>query len=85
MDKPTPVYVLVTLSLDRQGEVLRRNVGVTFSLHEAEEHASKDVGNEFDTFQIDAQWQEDAAATGLVQAMRGFREIVEDLQKQALQ
>ena len=32
------VYVLTTLSLDSKGAVTNRNVGVTFSLHEAELH-----------------------------------------------
>ena len=33
----TNVYVLMTLSIDSRGEVVRTNVGVTFSLHEAED------------------------------------------------
>ena len=68
----TNVYVLMTLSIDCHGEVVRKNVGVTFSLHEAEDHQDKDISNEFETFQIDANWQEDAATTNLVVALREF-------------
>jgi len=78
------VYVLTTLSLDDEGNVLPCNVGVTFSLHEAEAHRAKGVENEFETFQIDSDWQEDAATTELVVAMRGFRDMVREMQEEAL-
>jgi hypothetical protein len=70
------VYVLTTLSLDENGTVTSKNVGVTFNIHDAEAHKGEGVGNEFETFQIDAQWEEDAEVTATVLAMRAFREIV---------
>jgi hypothetical protein len=78
------VYVLMTLCIGSQGEVMRKNVGVTFSLHEAEGHQDKDISNEFETFQIAADWQEDAATTNLVIAMREFTGMVREMQEQAL-
>ena len=80
----TNVYVLMTLSIGIRGEVVRKNVGVTFSLHEAENHQEKDIGNEFETFQIDANWQEDAATSNLVAAMREFTGMVREMQEEAL-
>lgn len=80
----TNVYVLMTLSIDSQGEVARKNVGVTFSLHEAEKHQDNDISNEFETFRIDSNWKEDRATTGLVIAMREFRDMVRVMQEEAL-
>ena len=81
----TNVYVLMTLSIGSRGEVVRKNVGVTFSLHEAEDHQDKDISNEFEIFQIDANnWQEDVATTDLVAAMREFRGMVREMQEEAL-
>lgn len=80
----TNVYVLMTLSIGSQGEVVRKNVGVTFSLHEAESHQGKDISNEFESFHIDANWQEDVATTNLVAAMREFRGMVREMQEEAL-
>jgi hypothetical protein len=78
------VYVLTSLAIDSNGEVIGKNVGVTFSLHEAEIHRAKGVENEFERFQVDANWLENAATTELVIAMRGFREIVKEMQEAAL-
>ena len=80
----TNVYVLMTLSMGSRGDVVRKNIGVTFSLHEAEDHQDKDISNEFETFQIDAHWQEDVATTDLVAAMREFRGMVRDMQEESL-
>jgi hypothetical protein len=82
--KTSNIYVLTVLSLDSKGAVASRNVGVTFSLHEAERHKAKGIENEFETFQIDGNWQEDATTTELVIAMRDFRSMVEELQDAAL-
>ena len=82
--KTSNIYVLTVLSLDSKGAVASRNVGVTFSLHEAERHKAKGIKNEFETFQIDGNWQEDATTTELVIAMRDFRSMVEELQDAAL-
>ena len=77
-------YVLTKLSLDSKGNVQSRNVGVTFSLHEAERHKARGVENEFESFLIATNWQEDAAQTNLVFAMREFRSMVEQWQAAAL-
>lgn len=76
------VYVLTKLSLDSKGDVISRNVGVTFSIHEAEAHRAH-VENEFEVFQIDTKWHEDAASTDLVVAMREFCGMVRELQRDA--
>jgi hypothetical protein len=78
------IYVRTVLSLDSKGAVTTKNLGVTFNIHEAEAHRAKGVENEFDTFQIDSDWQEDAATTELVIAMRGFRDMVKEMQDAAL-
>jgi len=78
------VYVLTSLSIHSEGSVTSRNVGVTLSLHEAELHRGDGVANDYEMFQIDANWQEDAATTDLVVAMRTFRSMVEEMQSKAL-
>ena len=85
MDNPSlsNVYVLTSLFFDSKGNVACRNVGVTFSLHEAERHKAQGVENEFETFQICSNWQEHTAATELVFAMREFRDMVKELQQDA--
>jgi hypothetical protein len=78
------VYVLTSLSIHSKGSVTSRNVGVTLSLHEAELHRGDGVANDYEAFQIDSNWQEDASTTELVVAMREFRNVVEDMQREAL-
>jgi len=78
------VYVLTSLAINSDGEVIGKNAGVTFSLHEAELHKAKGVENDFETFQINSNWLEDSATTDLVLAMRGFCEIVREMQEAAL-
>jgi hypothetical protein len=78
------VYILTCLSLDGKGDVISRNVGVTFSIHEAEIHKSKGIEHDFETFQIDSKWMEDAATTDLVVAMREFCGMVREWQEAAL-
>lgn len=82
--KTCRVYVLTNLCFNGEGDVVSRNVGVTFSLHEAEVHRGDGVEHDFESFEIDSNWQEDAATTGLVVAMREFREIVRQMQVEAL-
>jgi hypothetical protein len=77
-------YVLTSLSVDSKGDVISRNVGVTFSLHEAELHRGDGLANDYETFQIGADWQEDAGTTALVIAMREFRQIVKQMQEESL-
>ena len=85
MDSPSfsSVYVLTSLFFDSKGNIKSRNVGVTFSLHEAERHKAQGVENEFETFQICSNWQEHAATTELVFAMREFCGMVKELQQDA--
>jgi hypothetical protein len=85
MDNPSfsNVYVLTSLFVDSKGNITSRNVGVTFSLHEAERHKGQGVENEFETFQICSNWQDHAATTELVFAMREFCDMVKVLQQDA--
>ena len=78
------VFVLTHLSLDKNGDVTSRNVAVTFDLFEAEDHRNKGVENGYDTFAVPGDWREDAATTGLITAMRDFREMVKAMQDEAL-
>jgi len=77
------VYVLTTLFFDSKGNITSRNAGVTFSLHEAERHKAQGVENEYETFEISSNWQEHAATTELVFAMREFCDMVKELQQDA--
>jgi hypothetical protein len=77
-------YVLTSLRVDSKGDVVSWNVGITFSLHEAELHRADGVTNDYERFQINANWQEDASTTALVIAMREFRSMVEEMQREAL-
>ncbi len=76
-------YVLTSLFFDNKGNIASRNVGVTFSLHEAEWHMAQGVESEFETFQICSNWQEHAATTELVFAMREFCGMVKELEQDA--
>ena len=78
------VFVLKKLALDKEGHVTSRNVAVTFDLFEAEDHRNKSVENGYDTFVVPCDWQEDAAQSELVIAMRGFREMVRRMRQEAL-
>ena len=78
------IYILTRLVIEEHGNVTAKNVGVTFNLHEAELHRSDGVANDYERFQIDTNWQEDAATTALVIAMQEFRSMVEEMQREAL-
>jgi len=78
------VFVLTSLAFDKKGDVKSRNVAATFDLFEAEEHKNKGVENGYDTFVVPCDWREDAATTGLITAMREFRDIVKQMQDEAL-
>lgn len=77
-------FVLTTLCIDGQGNVANRNVGVTFDLFEAEAHRAKGVENEFEVFAMPHDWREDAEQSGLISAMRDFRDMVAEIQAAAL-
>jgi hypothetical protein len=78
------VFVLTSLSLDKNGEVRSRNVAVTFDLFEAEDHRNKSVENGYDIFVVPCDWRDDAEQSELVIAMRGFRDMVKAMQEEAL-
>ena len=78
------VYILTRLVIEEHGNVTAENVDVTFDIHEAEAHREKGIENDFEKFSVPADWQEDAATTELVIAMREFRSMVEEMQREAL-
>jgi len=78
------VFVLSSLALDKSGDVKSRNVAVTFDLFEAEDHRNNGVENDYDVFVVPCDWQEDAARSKLISAMREFRNMVKQMQDEAL-
>jgi hypothetical protein len=78
------VFVLTSLALDRSGDVKSKNVAVTFDLFEAEDHRSKGVEYDYNTFVVPCNWREDAAQSELISAMREFRTMVKEMQDAAL-
>lgn len=78
------VFVLTTLALDKNGDVKSRNVAATFDLFEAEDHRNKGVENDYQVFVVPCDWQEDAAQSELISAMREFRNIVKQMEDEAL-
>jgi hypothetical protein len=77
-------YVLTSLKIDSEGKVTSTNVGVTFDIHDAEAHRDADVAHDFQVFSVSADWRDDAEQTALVKAMREFREMVCQWQKDSL-
>jgi len=78
------VFVLTSLALDKDGEVRSKNVAVTFDLFEAEDHRNKGVENDYETFVVPCDWQENAAQSELTLSMRQFREMVRQWHEEAL-
>ncbi len=78
------LYVLTSLSIDAEGNVVSRNVGVTFDLFEAEAHRDRAVECDFETYIVESSWREDAAESSLVTTMRDFCAIVRQMQDEAL-
>ena len=78
------LYVLTTLSIDENRNVVSRNVGVTFDVFEAEAHRGLGVEHDFEMFAVDRYWQEDAAQSSLVATMRDFCALVQQMQEEAL-
>jgi len=78
------VYILTRLVIEEHGNVTAENVGVTFDIHEAEAHREKGIENDFEKFSVPADWCGDAETSNLVKTMRGFREIVKQMQEEAL-
>jgi len=77
-------YVLTKLTLDSDGKVISSNVAVTFDIHEAEAHKANGVENDFETFAVPADWQDDAEQSKVVAVMRQFREMVRQWHEDAL-
>ena len=78
------LYVLTRLSVDANGNVLSRNVGVTFDLYEADAHRARGIENDFEMFVVDSDWREDAEQSDLVRTMRDLCAIVRQMQEEAL-
>lgn len=78
------VFILTTLALDKKGDVRSRNVAATFDLFEAEDHRNKGVENDYESFVLPCDWREDVEQSELISAMRDFREIVKQMQDEAL-
>jgi hypothetical protein len=78
------VFVLTTLALDKKGDVKSRNVAATFDLFEAEDHRNKGVENDYEVLVVPCDWMEDAAQSELISAMREFRNLVKQMQDEAL-
>jgi hypothetical protein len=78
------VFVLTSLDLDKSGDVKSRNVAVTFDLFEAEDHRNQGVQYGYDTFVVPCDWREDAERSELISTMREFRNIVKQMQDEAL-
>ena len=84
MSEPVRIFVLTKLVIDPNGTVVSKNFGVSFNIHDAEKYVASDVANGYETFEVESNWQEDAATTNLVVAMRAFRHYVEELRAEAL-
>ncbi len=78
------LYVLTTLSIGARGNVVNKNVAVTFDLFEAEVHKGGGIENDYETFPVFGDWIEDAAQSSLVRTMRDFRELIQEMQEAAL-
>jgi len=78
------VYILTRLVIEEHGNVTAENVGVTFDIHEAEAYREKGIENDFEKFNVPADWRDDAETSNLVGAMREFRQIVKQMQEEAL-
>ena len=81
---PVRIFVLTCLYIDDHGHVTSRNVGATFDVHEAELHRARGIEHDFETLAVDAGWLEEATKSDLVFAMRGFCDLVKDMQDAAL-
>ena len=79
MDRPTEVYVLTRLVLDRDRRVVARNTGVTFDVYEADAHRSLGVENDYETFHVAAEAvAEGAALTEFALRVRELTELLRE-------
>jgi hypothetical protein len=84
MHHPAEVFVLTRLVIRPEGHVIAENIGVTFDIYLAEAHRACGVENDFERHPVSANWFEEAERSIVVSAMREFRQIVEEMQRQAL-
>lgn len=78
------LYILTRLSLNSDGNATNQNVGATFDIFEADAHRDEDAGNDFEAFDVSANWRQEAAQSDLIATMRTFTQIVQTMQKEAL-
>lgn len=78
------LYVLTTLFIDARGNVVKRNIGATFDILEAEGHRAHGIENDFEMFPVLGDWREDAEQSSLIRTMRDFRELVTEMQEASL-
>lgn len=84
MNRPAELFVLTQLTISPEGHVLSKNVGVTFDVFAADAHRALAVENDFERYPLQLDWLERAEQSSFVSAMRAFRGIVDDLQRDAL-
>lgn len=84
MNRMTVIFVLTRLAVSPEGHVVAQNIGVTFDIYLAQAHRAHGVENDFERHPISANWFEDAERSGVVSAMREFRQLVEQMQAEAL-
>jgi len=78
-DQQITVYVLKRERINDEGHIVSQNVGVTFSVHEAEAHKGESFENGFDTLQFSGNMQEQYAETELILAMRECVALVQPI------
>ncbi len=84
MNHPAEIFVLTRLVISPEGHVVAENVGVTFDLFLANAHCAVGVECDFQRYPISANCFEDAERSNCISAMREFRQIVEQMQAEAL-
>lgn len=84
MNRRTEVFVLTRLVVNSEGQVISKNVGVTFDTFLAEAHRAGAVENDFERYPIAVDWLDHAEQSNVVSIMRGFRQLVEEMQQASL-
>jgi len=84
VNHPLEVFVLTRLAISPEGHVVAENIGATFDIYLAEAHRADGVENDFERHAISANWHEEAERSSVVAAMREFRQMVEQMQTEAL-
>lgn len=84
MNHPLEVFVLTRLVVTPEGHVKAENVGATFDIFVADAHRAIGVEHDFERYPISASWPEEAEKSGVVSMMRAFRQMMEQIQAEAL-